>query len=356
MCTFDNTCTASGTDIRVDQDNNNYFESGCDESGDICDDGGGTSFTQTGLCAANDCDAQDVVNNSGTFLADCNDGGGMECEADASSGSFAQSGMCFDDGGNSDGTNFDCEVAGIIIFNATRYIDDTQNNTDTYDYDSDNDGRSCDSTITSGGNYSATGMMTTNGCTAATGLVSANGSNNNYFVVGCTGDGGDMCDTATAVSLDSPFTQDGICLADKSCDGSDVVNHTNAYYTSCDGYGGVQSSTARPLATSSGTPRTLRMIMMSQQQIMITTRTTLVTAVTTYWVRAATTPQLVWSLMPAAQLQPARSMSTRATTTTLAKLVTQAATFVTTASRLASMIRGRSSACAQPTPVMRRMS
>ncbi len=241
-------CTAATSTVRVDQSDNNYFVDTCDASGDLCDDSVTAHATvlwgQEGLCAANACDAQDVVNNSGTFLADCNDGGGMECEADASSGEFAQSGMCFDDGGNSDGTNFDCEVAGIIIFNATRYIDDTQNNSDTYDYDSDNDGRSCDATITSGGNYSATGLMTTNGCTAATGLVSVNGSNNNYFVVGCTGNGGDMCDTATVTDLDSPFTQDGLCLADKSCDGSDVVNNTNIYYGNCNDQGGVQCESA----------------------------------------------------------------------------------------------------------------
>jgi len=118
-------CTASTSEVHVDASNNNYFSETCDSSGDLCDDSIAVSFNdpwaQFGLCAANACDAQDVVNNSGTFLADCNDGGGMECEADASSGEFAQSGMCFDDGGASDGTNFDCEVAGIIIFNATRY-------------------------------------------------------------------------------------------------------------------------------------------------------------------------------------------------------------------------------------------
>ncbi len=231
-------CSALGTEVHVDASDNNYFAEDCDASGDLCNGSIVADFNapwvQEGLCAANNCDAVDVVNNSGTFLANCNDGGGMECEADASSGEFAQSGMCFDDGGGSDGTNFDCEVAGIILYNDSHYIDDSQNGTNDYDYDIDNDARSCDSAITSGGNYSADGIMLAGGvCVATGGIVSVNVTNNNYFVAGCNVTGGDLCDSASSNSLDSPWGQTGLCLNDKSCDGTDVVNQSHVFYGTC---------------------------------------------------------------------------------------------------------------------------
>ena len=79
-----------------------------------------------------------------------------------------------------------------------------------YDYGLDDDGTSCDQTLTNG-DYFPDGMVTAPGVCASVGsTVRVDASDNNYFKSGCD-NSGDICDSSISAHLISPFGADGTC-------------------------------------------------------------------------------------------------------------------------------------------------
>jgi hypothetical protein len=118
-------CAAAGTTVRANVNNGNIFTSGCDMSGSRCDTSVSTIFSADGVCASSLCDAVDVVQFGGAYYGNCDGRGGVQCDTDTSNGVYAQNGMCFDDHGMIDGTDFDCESSGFIFYNGTMFLDDS---------------------------------------------------------------------------------------------------------------------------------------------------------------------------------------------------------------------------------------
>ena len=234
-------CSAIGSTVRVDASNNDYFVVGCDSSGDGCDNSIADSLTApfvfAGVCASNSCDAVDVVNNGGTYYGNCDSYGGKQCDADTSNGAYYQTGMCFDNGGKTDGINFDCETSEFIFYDDKFYDDNSAVGSADYDYDSDSDGKSCDKTLTSGGDYSSDGLLVYKAfalhgdCVNHVARVDA--KNNNYFTSGCDYSM-DLCDTAVDTSsLTAPFTANGRCASGGCQIEGAVFSSKGNYYTSC---------------------------------------------------------------------------------------------------------------------------
>ncbi|MBR9677859.1 MAG: hypothetical protein GOU97_00995, partial [Nanoarchaeota archaeon] len=226
VCTDADSCTTGAL-----YDDEGTLKAGCstgvagDE--DPCDTSAADGWVAGGICVSSSCDAVDVVLDT-DFYANCDGHGGKQCDSAITAGDYSQDGLCFDDGGAVDGTNFDCETSGYVFYTGSLYNDDSAVATTDYDFDLDADGKGCDdSGDWSGGHvFTADGMVTTAGCTAVAGVVRVDASNNYYFVATCDASG-DACDSSIIASSTAPWGRDGYCC-DSGCqlDGS-VANGGN---------------------------------------------------------------------------------------------------------------------------------
>ncbi|MFA6551567.1 MAG: hypothetical protein WCV41_03515, partial [Patescibacteria group bacterium] len=204
VCTSGSVCTAS---TLVALDGGTYYATCSGHTGKACDADGGGSFSQTGVCLSDGtCDAVDVSLSAGSYYLNCDGYGGKQCEADTSSGDFSQSGMCFDNGGAVDGTNFDCQTAGHICFDGTNYQTSCA---------SCSTGNGCDSAITTGGDYGANGICLSNSSCDDSGSAAKDCSYAEadcavYYSSCASVNNNDRCDTDVT---DGSFANTGICAA-----------------------------------------------------------------------------------------------------------------------------------------------
>jgi hypothetical protein len=251
----DGVCVSSGacdTD-EVCWSGSNYVSdcSGCYSTGSgeyACDtDVSSTGdYAISGMCtSAGTCCTADVPFSS-NFYCSCDGYGGKQCDTSTTDGGWTQNGMCFDDGGTTDGTNFDCKTSGYIFYDNTYYDEDIAVVASDYDADTDPNGMSCDSTLTPG-DYSATGMVTSSGCTAAGSIVSKDEEGGNQFNAGCNGYGNDQCDSSIAASLTAPWGATGYCT-----DGDNACCAGNAVDNSRDGWGNAEDLCTACSATYNG--------------------------------------------------------------------------------------------------------
>ncbi|MEM4397575.1 MAG: hypothetical protein QW757_03055, partial [Candidatus Woesearchaeota archaeon] len=134
---------------------------------------------------------------------------------DATSGFFTQTGLCFDSGGNQENINFGCVISGFVYYNGTHYKNSSQVTIEDYNYTKDNDGKSCDSTLTNG-DFNPDGMLTLNGCSAVGSTVRVDKNNNYYFTENCD-NSASQCAIVSS-SLNSPWQKTGVCCSN-SCQG-----------------------------------------------------------------------------------------------------------------------------------------
>lgn len=191
--------------IRVDASNNNYFTSGCDSSGDMCDTGPTAHLTspwvQNGICSDNGCDGTDVANSSGVFSACDGDVDGLMCESAPTSGTFAQDSLCLSD--SDDGGSWDCKTSGHACFDGTYYEDTCASCAAA---------NNCTSTLNSG-DYSASGIcLSDNSCDetseAAKDCSYAEADCANYYSSCGAVNDNDRCDTDITGGA---YSENGVC-------------------------------------------------------------------------------------------------------------------------------------------------
>ncbi|MDP2907441.1 MAG: hypothetical protein Q8O03_05875, partial [Nanoarchaeota archaeon] len=239
-----------------------------------------TDYANTGvdgICATgatNDCYASDVALVTATYYSCDGDGDGYRCDTNTATGAFSQDSMCLSTSNN--GGAWDCTTTGHACNDGTYYENSCASCAQA---------NGCESSITSGGDFSATGICITGGacdetthacyddtnyqaacsscaltsttdsggdscdtitdgsyasggictdtgtCTAVGGTVRIDASASNTFIVNCDSSG-DTCDTATASNLNNPFVADGIC-ASNLCDSNEVCLDSGIYYSGC---------------------------------------------------------------------------------------------------------------------------
>jgi len=226
-------CNSASGNILIDTDGGNSAWDICGVAADCSTYKGNycqlMSTSAHGICVnegGGSCDttiptSKNVLN----YYLSCVSRGGNECDNSygVSSG-YSQQGMCDESS---------CVTSGSFIFyDDTTYAGSSAVTSPDYDYDGGNTGgESCDSSFTSGGSYSANGMVVSAGSCASTGSEVYVETVNGYFTTNCFNDDGQKCDASISASLNSPFVQDGFCTNIGCTD--EVVEVTTSAYFDC---------------------------------------------------------------------------------------------------------------------------
>ncbi len=210
MLTSAPACTTSGT-VYLATDTN-YFTTGCSNGGGQSCDTSITAhltapWTSDGICVSGSaCESSNVANVSSTYYS-CNDSAdGYQCDT-ATTGAFAQDSMCLSD--TNSGGAYDCKTSGHACFDGTYYEDTCA---------SCSASNGCTSTLTSGGDFSASGIcLTDNNCDETTEAAKdcsySEADCSNYYSSCASVSDNDRCDTDIT---DGSFTDTGICFSN-SC-------------------------------------------------------------------------------------------------------------------------------------------
>ena len=216
----DGICVSGGScDIDEVCDSGSAYLSDCSSCGAdavfACDTSvADASFDIVGICVSGgNCDINAVTLDSSIYYGSCDTHGGKQCDLSVADGSYTQNGMCYDET-----STYGCSTSGFIYYNGSVYKRSSQIIPDDYTNSStDFNGKSCDSTITSGGDYSASGMVNSSNLCQPVGSIIKLDSDDNYFKAGCD-NSGNPCGTIIS-DLNSPWDKEGICCSN-SCSGS----------------------------------------------------------------------------------------------------------------------------------------
>ncbi|MBR9677714.1 MAG: hypothetical protein GOU97_00230 [Nanoarchaeota archaeon] len=157
--TWDGVCAYTGAAWTCDTSDVFYDGSDYRTAGSSATDGyrcrsgsvGSGGFSQNGMGSASSCTTSDVVcpSGKGSACSSCSSSSdGNMCDSTVTSGDFGQTGIC----ASSDGNSFDCDTSGHVVYTGSYY--------DTSCSISE-DGKMCDNTITSGGNFGQDGSCAT---------------------------------------------------------------------------------------------------------------------------------------------------------------------------------------------------
>lgn len=275
VCTYQtgtaSTATVDCDALEVCVDGSGYYRSDCSNCGSTtendCDSGGGTTYSADGVCVSDNtaCDVDEVCFDDTNFRSDCSNCSSADtdvdaCDSNVVSGNYVAEGYCttggvcstgsvYNDGGTltdgcTDGGGEQCDsdatgsesgswsddATGVCVSGSTCddgdvYYDDEgatyygSAQSSQYDYDLDSTGDGCDDDASGG--YSRVGMTVytggdlTNNCDAFGGVVSINSSNGNFYQTECHVTN-EYCDSSTSDS-DDPWLRDGTCVTTNCC-------------------------------------------------------------------------------------------------------------------------------------------